>query len=133
LGFMTLLLLSVSCDPGGQLSITNEMDEPVWRVLRGGDLDGPIGPNEIERIAYLGEYPFPPPPEGPETFALQVFDFIPDPEGPLGYITPAGERIAGRRGTRLIYSRTYTWHELKDLQWAIVIPAQNGPTSTPTS
>jgi predicted nucleotidyltransferase len=94
-----LLVTLMGCEPSILLRVENQSDSDIT-VLINGDLIGSV------------------PPATQETFNTMEIPFRPDvPEAPEDYLIEAKTSKG-----EVVYSEQFTWQELHDMDWMIVIP-----------
>ncbi len=113
--------------------IANDTDQITYVQIDGADL-GPLGPHTVFVGRSPEEYPYAPPPAGAPFHVFKAFNFVPDAQNSiLVYVAPDGQHIPGRAGDVLIFSYAYTWEQLRDRQWRVVISEQKNPEPNPTA
>jgi hypothetical protein len=97
-----LLLAATGCDPGVFLRFENQYDQPVT-VFLNELLMGDVMAGEKESIGTIRIHPSRPD-IGPEKYLIEAK-------------TAQGD---------VVYSKEFTWYELRDMDWTIVIPPSEG-------
>ncbi len=107
--------------PYSRLYLVNDTDSWVYVEHNGGRMRI-LEPRSTLDLGKNAKWPYDPPPQGEAAHEFTGFEFIIDSQN--GQVTETlrnGQKVVGRIGERVIFSQSYSWEQLKERDWTIVI------------